>query len=169
MAMHTIRKAQLAVRRFALIPFLGGAVATYVVWQPPLQSTPYERSTTGTRILSSANGLSIKVLLEATNLGSIDVEVAEITFPEAPSAGSHRHRSTEILYILAGELEHVVNDTSYVLKPGMIGVVRPGDRVAHRVRASQTVRALVIWAPGGEVAQLASSPAFKQERIQKHD
>jgi quercetin dioxygenase-like cupin family protein len=158
-----------SLRRFAVVPFLGATIASYVAWQQPAQHTPYTRSTSGTRVLTSPNGLSIKVLLEAANLGASDVEVAEITFPEAPNAGSHRHRSTEILYVLAGELEHVVNDTTYLLKPGMIGVVRPGDRVAHRVRSSQTVRALAIWAPAGEVAQLASSPAFKQESIPKRD
>jgi quercetin dioxygenase-like cupin family protein len=115
--------------------------------------------------LKSASGLDIKVLLESTNFGSGEVEIAEITLPPAPNAGSHRHGSNEIFYVLSGELEHVVNDTAYTLRPGMVGVVRVGDRVAHRVRTSEPVRALVIWVPGGEVQRLAQSPAFKEERI----
>jgi quercetin dioxygenase-like cupin family protein len=129
------------------------------------QAPDYARSSVGTRILKSANGLAIKVLLERSNLGGGEVEVAEITLPPNPNAASHRHGSSEILYILSGELDHVVNDTSYLLRAGMLGVVRPGDRVAHRVHSSEPVRALVIWTPGGEVERLARSPAFQVEPI----
>jgi quercetin dioxygenase-like cupin family protein len=118
-------------------------------------------------MLTNPSGLSIKVLLEMTNFGASDVEIAEITFPPAPNAGAHRHASSEIFYVLSGELDHVVNDTTYTLRPGMLGVVRPGDRVAHRVRAAEPVRALVIWVPGGEVERLANSPAFKVEPIRE--
>jgi quercetin dioxygenase-like cupin family protein len=118
-------------------------------------------------MLSNPSGLSIKVLLESSNFGGSDVEIAEITFPPAPNAASHQHASSEIFYVLSGELDHVVNDTTHTLQPGMVGVVRPGDRVAHRVRATEPVRALVIWVPGGEVERLASSPAFKVEPIRR--
>lgn len=100
----------------------------------------------------------IKVLVEASNLGGADVELAEITFPvgSGASAGAgHQHTSVEILYILTGELNHIVNGTSHVLTAGMVGVVRPGDRVIHRVLSAEPVKVLVIWAPGGEADRIA--------------
>jgi quercetin dioxygenase-like cupin family protein len=135
--------------------------------QQRTQAPAYARSSAGTRILSNPSGLSIKVLLESSNFGGGDVEIAEITFPAAPNAASHQHASSEIFYVLSGELDHVVNDTTHTLRPGMVGVVRPGDRVAHRVRAAEPVRALVMWVPGGEVERLANSPAFKVEPIRR--
>ena len=71
----------------------------------------YARSSTGTRELTLASGTVIKMLLDASNLGSGDIEVAEITFPagtNAPTAG-HRHGATEIFYVIEGVLGHVVN------------------------------------------------------------
>ena len=85
--------------------------------------------------------------------------MAEITFPGTlqPAAG-HRHGSTEVLYILEGELDHGINGTFTRLGPGMVGVVRPGDEVIHRPRGGRPVKALVIWNPGGELDRIA--PAF---------
>ena len=40
---------------------------------------------------------------------------------------------TEIFYVLEGELEHVVNGESHTLMPGMLGYVKPPDRVNHIV------------------------------------
>jgi uncharacterized cupin superfamily protein len=127
------------------------------------QSPAYEKAPSGTRWLENG-ALRIKVLVEAANLGSSDVEIGEITFPVGMSpARGHRHGAIEIFYVLEGELDHVVNGTSHLLKPGMVGIVRPGDEVIHRVASSVPVRALVIWAPGGEVARIA--PAFQQRPI----
>jgi quercetin dioxygenase-like cupin family protein len=91
------------------------------------------------------------MLLDASNLGSDAVEVAEITFPAdapSPSAG-HRHGATEIFYVIEGVLGHVVNGVEHRIEPGMVGVVEPTDEVMHRVLEGP-VRAVVIWVPGGE-------------------
>lgn len=118
----------------------------------------YQAATAGTRILEAESGLSIKMLVEASNLGGNEVEIGEITFPAGagtqPNRG-HLHQSTEIFYILSGRFDHIVNGQSYVLEPGMVGIVRPGDRVVHRVLSDEPVKALVIWAPGGEAARIA--------------
>ena len=124
----------------------------------------YEKATQGTRWLESANSeLTIKILVEASNLGSAEVEIGEITFPPGPPVAGegHLHGAIEIFYILSGELDHIVNGESHVLTPGMVGIVRPGDRVKHQVNSSTPVKALVIWAPGCEVERLAR---FFQER-----
>jgi uncharacterized cupin superfamily protein len=69
----------------------------------------------------------------------------------------------EIFYVLEGTLEHVVNGVTHVLTPGMVGIVRAGDEVAHRVPGDEPVRALVVWAPGGEVDRIA--PGFRQRPV----
>ena len=60
-------------------------------------------------------------------------------------------------------LDHIVNDMSHVLEPGMVGIVRPGDTVVHRVVSDVPVKALVIWAPGGEADRIAGN--FRQRPV----
>lgn len=126
------------------------------------EAPAYEAAPRPTRLLEAPSGLSIEVLVEEANLGGDEVELAEITFP--PGSGSsgrgHGHASVEILYVLSGRLDHVVNGESHVLEAGMVGIVRPGDRVVHRVLSEGPVKALVVWAPGGEVARIA--PGFEE-------
>jgi quercetin dioxygenase-like cupin family protein len=102
----------------------------------------------------SPGGTQIRLLLDEHNLGGTEVELGEITFPPGSSSGSHPHGSTEIFYILSGELDHVVNGESHLLKPGMVGFVRPPDKVNHVVPGNEPVKALVIWAPGGEAHRI---------------
>ncbi len=129
----------------------------------------YDRSTFGTRWLESERGTTIKILVEAANLGGSEVEIGEITFPGGPRppGQGHLHGSIEIFYVLSGEMNHVVNGESHILKPGMVGIVRPGDRVAHGVSSAEPVRALVIWAPGGEADRIA--PYFEERSIEPDD
>lgn len=123
---------------------------------PATAQQDYARATNGTRILRSPRGLEIKVLVESTNLGGTEVDIGEITFPPGPApASGHRHGAVEIFYVLSGRLDHIVNGESHVLDPGMVAIVRAGDEVIHHVVSEEPVRALVIWAPGGEAARLA--------------
>jgi quercetin dioxygenase-like cupin family protein len=114
------------------------------------QGDGYARSSTGVREVTLGSGTVIKMLLDASNLGSGEIEVGEITFPtlSSPTAG-HRHGATEIFYVIEGVLGHVVNGVEHRLEPGMVGVVKPTDEVMHRVLEAP-VRAVVIWVPGGE-------------------
>lgn len=124
----------------------------------------YERASQGTRMFTGDVGFSIKMLVEASNLGSAEVEVGEITFPaRSLPTRPHTHTAIEIFYILEGRLEHVVDGETYVLEPGMVGMVRPESDVMHRVPDDQPVRALVIWAPGGEADRIA--PFFQETPI----
>lgn len=113
----------------------------------------YERASSGTRVLS-AGELMIKILVEQSNLGSNEVEVGEITFPAGHRASGHSHGAIEIFYVLSGTMNHVVNGTEHVLQAGDVGIVRPGDSVSHGVLGDQPVRAVVVWAPGGEVERI---------------
>ena len=120
-------------------------------------STLYRRSSGGTKVLENDAGTVIKVLVDRTVLGESSVEVAEATLPVGSGAGpaSHRHGTTEMIYVISGELDHVVNGTAYRLGPGMVGVVKPSDTVIHRVVGQAPVKLLLIWAPGGEVDRLS--------------
>ena len=148
----------------ALIALIAVAFSSAAVAQQG-SGVSYERGTSGTRWLEGNNGFSIKMLVERANLGGGEVEVGEITFPvgSGQSRRSHTHGAVEIYYILDGQLDHIVNDTSHVLDPGMVGIVRPGDGVVHRVLSDVPVRALVIWAPGGEADRIAGN--FRQRPV----
>jgi quercetin dioxygenase-like cupin family protein len=128
-------------------------------------TTTYRRSSAGTRILENDTGTSIKVLVESAVLGSGGVEIAEATLPVGAGAGpaSHRHGSKELIYVISGELDHVVNGETHRLTPGMVGIVKPNDTVIHRVIGQTPVKVLLVWAPGGEVERLAQR--FRQRPI----
>jgi quercetin dioxygenase-like cupin family protein len=134
-----------------------GAVTILTTAALAQDSTSYQRSSAGTRVLENDAGTSIKVLVEGNVLGGSNVEIAEATFPVGMGAGpaSHRHGSTEMIYVITGELDHVVNGTTHRLTPGMVGIVKPADTVIHRVVGQTPVKVLLIWAPGGEVERLA--------------
>ncbi len=100
----------------------------------------------------AGGGLEIKVLLDETTFGAKDLDVAEITFPAGTDSGDHPHGSSEIFYVLSGAPEHIVNGQSTTLTPGMVGFVKPPDRVRHRTAVE--TKALVIWAPGGEAQRI---------------
>ena len=124
---------------------------------PESADTPeysYDVATVGTRQFEfdteTGPGV-IKVLLEASNVGSGDVEMAEIFFPPEYHGTTHPHEF-EIIYVLEGRLDHIVNGQSNLLLPGMVGVVRKPDLVVHRSASPEGVRVLVVWPQGGEVA-----------------
>ena len=100
-------------------------------------------------------GTVLRPLTDPTMYGGAEVDVGELTFPPNLDSGDHVHGSIETFYVLEGELEHVVNGKSLFLKAGMLGTVRPPDKVRHKTGAAGA-KAIVIWAPGGEMARIAS-------------
>ncbi len=91
-----------------------------------------------------------KLLLDKSNLGGSELEAAELTIPAGTQIGSHQHGSVEVIYVLSGTYGHEVNGKLYMLKPGMVGIVRPGDSVRHLVPKDGPTKLLIIWVPGGE-------------------
>lgn len=112
------------------------------------------------RSLDLNGRIQIDVLVDESNLGSDAMELAEITFHEDASVsapeegGAHRHESTEIFYVLEGNLIHIVDGERFVIRPGELGLVKSGETVRHGLETDAPVRALVIWIPGGEVSRL---------------
>jgi quercetin dioxygenase-like cupin family protein len=111
---------------------------------------PQDMSLVGHVYESPTSGTRIRMLLDEGNLGGKEIDIGEITFPPGVNSGEHLHGATEIFYVLSGELEHVVDGKSHLLKPGMLGFVRPPAKVNHVVPGTEPAKALVIWAPGGE-------------------
>jgi mannose-6-phosphate isomerase-like protein (cupin superfamily) len=147
---------------YVLFVLAGFALAGSVSAQ---DTASYKRSSAGTRILENDAGTVIKILVERSVLGDSGIEIAEATLPVGAGAGpaSHRHGSAEMIYVISGELDHVVNGTAHRLTAGMVGIVKPSDTVIHRVVGSVPVKLLLIWAPGGEVERLAQR--FRQRPI----
>lgn len=138
------------------------AVAAIAVAADQAPAPKYDASGKGTRWLDGPGGLKVKMLVEKSNLGGGEFELGEITFPAGyKKSPPHGHRQVELFYVLSGKLGHTVNGVAHTIEPGMVGIVRPGDRVEHSVESDEPVRGLVIWAPGGEAEMLIKSGVFK--------
>lgn len=135
-------------------PILAMALTALICVVPVrAQDTTYMKSTTGLRSFD-AGALKFKILLDSAALKGGEMELVEITFPAGSPGGAHKHTRLEVIYVLEGEMDHVVNGKTYHLRPGSVGVVRPGDEVIHRVTSATPVRVLVMWAPGGELKRI---------------
>lgn len=126
----------------------------------------YQKQSTGTRILEwdDINEIGwIKVLIEESNFGEKGVEIAEIYFPPGYQDIAHMHQ-LEILYVLEGELDHIVNGVSHILTPGMIGIVKEPDLVVHRSNSENGVRVLLIW-PYGKEIQILDEEGLREIKL----
>ena len=105
-------------------------------------------------VYRAPSGTTLRLVLDSTNVGK-EISVGEITFPPNSDSGDHQHGAIEIFYVLSGELEHVVNGTSQILKPGMVGYVKPPDKIRHKTGPAGA-KAVVMWVPGIEGNKIAS-------------
>lgn len=131
-----------------LVAFLSGVAIAHVTPRRP-------QTESSSRVYQSPGGTKLRVLLDESSLKGTEVEIAELTFTANSDSGDHKHGVTETFYVLDGELEHIVNGQSVKLSPGMIGTVRPPADVRHKTGPAGA-RALVIWAPGGEIARVTA-------------
>lgn len=102
----------------------------------------------------SPGGTTLKLLLDESNVGS-EVTVGEMTFAPNQDSGEHQHGAIEMFYVISGELEHVVNGQSHILKPGMAGYVKPPDKIRHKTGPAGA-KVVVVWVPGEEGKKIAS-------------
>ena len=119
------------------------------------KDTTYSRAVTHGDVYTTPGGARLTTLVDARTLGGPETEIVDIVIPPGPG-GPHRHGAVEIIYVLSGELTHIVNDTPYVLRPGMIGIVRPSDTVVHRVVGPEPAHILVIWPGSGELERVVT-------------
>jgi quercetin dioxygenase-like cupin family protein len=92
----------------------------------------------------------IKVLIDEHLGGTSDVTLAYLTIPPGTDVPDHIHQSTEIFYVLSGELEQTSEGKVKTLSAGMTCLVPANTTTHHTVKSKEPVTALVIWAPGGE-------------------
>ena len=102
----------------------------------------------------SPTGATLRLILDSTNVGK-DISVGEVSFPPNSDSGDHQHGAIEIFYVLSGELEHVVNGTSQILKPGLVGYVKPPDKSRHKTGPAGA-KVVVMWVPGVEGNKIAA-------------
>jgi len=102
----------------------------------------------------SPGGTTLRLMLDESNVGP-EVTLGEMIFPPNMDSGDHQHGAIEMFYVVSGELEHVVNGTSQILKPGMSGFVKPPDKVRHKTGAAGA-RVVVVWVPGDEGKKIAA-------------
>jgi quercetin dioxygenase-like cupin family protein len=108
-----------------------------------------------TKTFTSPGGAQLRVLVDAATLGGTEVELGELTFKPNSESAEHQHGVTETFYVLEGELTQVVNGKPIKLGPGMVASIRTTDHVIHRA-GPNGAKALVIWAPGGEIARVTA-------------
>ncbi len=102
----------------------------------------------------SPSGTTLRLMLDESNVGP-EVTLGELTFPPNQDSGDHQHGAIEMFYVVTGELEHVVNGRSQILKPGMAGYVKPPDKVRHKTGPAGA-KVVVVWVPGEEGKRVAS-------------
>jgi quercetin dioxygenase-like cupin family protein len=132
------------IRTFAIASAALLALAAAPGGQEKLQGTTYR----------APSGTTLRIMLDDTNVGP-EVTVGEMIFPPNQDSGDHAHGAKEMFYVVSGELEHVVNGKSEMLKPGMAGYVNPPDKVRHKTGAAGA-KVVVIWTPGEEGKRIAS-------------
>jgi quercetin dioxygenase-like cupin family protein len=102
----------------------------------------------------SPGGTTLRLMLDESNVGK-DVSLGEMVFPPNTDSGDHQHGAIEMFYVVSGELDHVVNGVSHVLKPGMSGYVKPPDKVRHKTGPAGA-KVVVVWVPGDEGGKIAA-------------
>ena len=147
-----------------LLPALLGALATapacfaadddaHATASSAVPSYSYATNGVLDNVQSVPGGSKWKLVLDKSNLGGNELEVAEITIPAGTTVPSHSHVSVEVIYVLSGIYDHEVNGKAYRLTAGMVGIVRPGDKVRHLVPKDADAKLLILWAPAGDAAR----------------
>ena len=131
------------------LPILAGVLAICASTTGATQQTETLQGTT----YRSPGGTTLRLMLDDSNVGP-EVTLGEMVFPPNQDSGDHQHGAIEMFYVVSGELEHVVNGVSQILKPGMAGFVKPPDKVRHKTGPAGA-KAVVVWVPGEEGRRVA--------------
>lgn len=92
----------------------------------------------------------LRLILGEQQLGSKEISIAERLWPANYESAEHMHAAIEVIYVLSGEYLHVLNGKTQVLGPGMVGFVKPGDKVRHTTGPKGPAKALLISVPGDD-------------------
>ena len=111
--------------------------------------------TPGAQLTNKARG-GLRMLLDAPQLGGPEVAAGERSYPPNYTSAEHTHQSIEIIYVLSGEFQHEVNGQTTMLTTGMLGFVKPGDKVRHKT-GRVPAKTLMVWVPGADGTELAKN------------
>ena len=128
-----------------VVLFVASCETSFVLGQAPAPGPQLTRPTSG----------DFRMLLDASQIGGSQVSVGERSYPAGYESGEHSHQSIEVLDVLSGEFQHVVNGQTHVLTPGMLGFVKPGDVVRHKTGPGGGAKVLMVWVPGTDGTKLA--------------
>ena len=128
-----------------IVFFVVGYGTSFVLGQAPAPGPQLTRPASG----------SVRMLLDALQIGGSQVSVGERTYPAGYESREHSHQSIVVLYVLSGEFHHEVNGQTYVLAQGTLGFVKPGDIVRHKTGPDGGAKVLLIWVPGTDGTNLA--------------
>jgi quercetin dioxygenase-like cupin family protein len=103
-----------------------------------------------TTYIEPASKSELRVVIDQHLGVTKDVTVADLVIPPGVDVPDHIHQSTEIFYILSGELEQTSEGKVQKLTAGMACLVPANTTTHHKVTSKEPVHAVVIWAPGGE-------------------
>src|SRR5262249_4963453 len=103
-----------------------------------------------TTYIEPASKSELRVVIDQHLGGTKDVTVADLVIPPGVDVPDHVHQSTEIFYVLSGELEQTSEGKVQKLTAGMACLVPANSPTHHKGTSKEPVHALVIWAPGGE-------------------
>lgn len=110
----------------------------------------FVRPEQATTYVDPASKSELRVLIDQHLGGTTAVTLADLVIPAGVDVPDHVHQSTEIFYILSGELEQTSEGKVQKLTAGMACLVPANTTTHHKVTSKEPVHALVIWAPGGE-------------------
>ena len=128
---------------------LGGIIALCFVTTGTAQTEKLQGTT-----YRAPGGTTLRLMLDERNVGG-EVTLGEMVFPANSDSGDHKHGALEMFYVVSGELDHVVNGKSQILKPGMSSFVKPPDSVRHKTGPAGA-KVVVVWVPGDEGKKIAA-------------
>ena len=67
------------------------------------------------KIYRAPGGTTLRLMLDEHNVGA-EVTLGEMIFPPNSDSGDHKHGAIEMFYVVSGELDHVVNGKSQILR-----------------------------------------------------
>ena len=144
-----MQNAYLSRWTFAASLFLGWTFAL-LSNAAPAENHRFVRPEDATTYIEPASKSELRVLIDQHLGGTTDVTLADLVIPSGADVPDHIHQSTEIFYILSGELEQTSEGKVQKLTAGMACLVPANTTTHHKVTSKEPVHALVIWAPGGE-------------------
>jgi quercetin dioxygenase-like cupin family protein len=131
---------------------IGRTVAIVVAFGLALVTSAAAQSENKGATYRAPGGATLRLILDTANVGP-EISLGELTFPPNSDSGEHAHGAIEIFYVLSGELEHVVNGKSQILKAGMVGYVKPPDKIRHKTGPAGA-KVVVMWVPGAEAGKI---------------